>query len=1251
MRPARPADPADPLPAESDRPDRSGRRFGGRIVTARRRAAGLRAARQVAAVLVLGACASVGTEVLGQAARGQAVRGQAADEASTYRLAATWSDHPWQLRAGAFARVVDVALAPGGDRLVLDGQQSALHRLRPDGTPVSVWSLGEHGVAPSDGWLPQRLAVRHGTGDIALLCVRETDGGQRRSLVVVLAPSGAVAHRFETDGAYRDVGLLRDGRVVLARTRPRVPPTPVRGPVPRLPGGLDVFTAGGVLSDVIERPVLHLPMALDVAPNGDVHVVNWLPLPGGTDPGPEPTQRPSVSRARPAQAGEPSAVEGVVTFDAAFVWRRTTPFDAADDVAVGERVFVSRQADVFALGDLEPIWTAPAGALSLPYFGRQLALTAGPDRTLVAALAHCSFQGIVDLSAAPGGPPPALHGSLDRPALAGPLAPIRIAADRDLDVLQGRFDAVSGPGRAPVSYGRAGAEPQSILRLGDHGAPIRQVGVCGDDQVWFETPSDARWAIDLASRRDWVFEGAPELVTASRVGASGSLPAWQLWLGAIEPKVPVAPSAAPSTPHLAALDAHADRLAILDVGRSSVLLVDLDRAAAATDDVASAAIGWSTESLLGNLPVDIALGDDVAYLADAGGRRIVVADLTGRLVHGFAVHDTPMALAVAHAPSAGQDVFVLGRHGWGLRYAPDGRLAARWRLPLPSAATDIAVLPDGRVAVSFLRDAPPAPGDAPEGRRIVQGGVWVFAPDPIEPAIASPPTACLIATDKRAAPAVVRRGEAVTVTLTAGGTCPARRSETDVVLAVDTSRSMSWDGAVERARKAVIGVLAALDGRSVRVALVTYADDGRVVEPLTADLSRIARAVTALSAGGDTRMAGALAAADQIVRDSNAARTVVLIVTDGELKDYPQTAARALADRGVALYALAVPLRSYTFQHTRALAGLVGDGHVFVDPDAAGSAVLAGVIAAEAPAPHLLAQAVVTDTLPADMTFIEGSARPPAAWDDRERRLTWHLSVVPLTATVQLRYAVRPTTSGLRRTNVAARVTGQDGTGWGQDLAFPVPMVKVWDRASLSRRAYLPIGFAGACVRPPPGDVVLVLDASRSMDEAALPGTGTKLDVAKAAVRRFAARLAGSGARAGLVAFSEEARVHVHLTADEADIARGVAEVTAAPGTRIDRALVAADRLLADEARSDAFRAVVLLTDGRASAPASDVTAAADALTGRGSALYAIALGDDADLALLGRIVRPESGLVRAVDAAAIDGAFDAVFEALRCRR
>ena len=65
----------------------------------------------------------------------------------------------------------------------------------------------------------------------------------------------------------------------------------------------------------------------------------------------------------------------------------------------------------------------------------------------------------------------------------------------------------------------------------------------------------------------------------------------------------------------------------------------------------------------------------------------------------------------------------------------------------------------------------------------------------------------------------------------------------------------------------------------------------------------------------------------------------------------------------------------------------------------------------------------------------------------------------------------------------------------------------------------------------------------------------------------------------------------------------------------------------------------------------SDVTAVDDALTGRGSALYAIALGDDADIALLGRIVRPSSGLVRAVDAAAIDGAFDAVFEALRCRR
>ena len=39
------------------------------------------------------------------------------------------------------------------------------------------------------------------------------------------------------------------------------------------------------------------------------------------------------------------------------------------------------------------------------------------------------------------------------------------------------------------------------------------------------------------------------------------------------------------------------------------------------------------------------------------------------------------------------------------------------------------------------------------------------------------------------------------------------------------------------------------------------------------------------------------------------------------------------------------------------------------------------------------------------------------------------------------------------------------------------------------------------------------------------------------------------------------------------------------------------------------------------------------------------------DLALLARIVRPASGLVRATDGAAVDGAFDAVFEGLRCRR
>lgn len=1192
--------------------------------------------------------ATVAAAVLGVSGAGRA---HAAAPIGGYRWVDTWVNAPWSLDAGAFAGVVDVTVGTDGDRWVLDAAQRAVHRLAADGRPLAVWALADHGLAAADGWAPVRLALPRSGGDLFVLATRTAEAGRAASAVVRLAPDGRPVDAFELGPTYRDIGVLADGRLVLARTRPRTTPTPARGAVVRAAGGLDVVTPRGTLAAVVEPAALYWPIALDVAPSGDVAVVNWLPLPAGDDGRAPPTPRPSRARARAGVAEGP--VEGVVVFDPRLAVRDVIPFAAADDVAFGDTIVVSRQADVFALPATEPVWTAPAGGLSMPYFGRLVSLAAaggdvrgGP--VVVAGLAHCWFQGLVDLAGSDGAGPPAFHGRLDRPALAGPLAPLRAAGGARLTVLQARTEPLAGRGRAPVRVGPAAVEPQSLLRLDGRGAPQAQVGVCGDDQGWFERASTAGWAVDVAQHGDWVFEGAPELVTASRIGASPPWPAWQLWLGAVEVGGDSEPSA---RPRLTALDADAAHVAIVDAGRGLVVVVDA--AAAASGDPVAATRAWPLPRP-GALPVDIALDGDRIVVAEGGRRRVATYSLDGRAVASFETDDDPQALAVLPAADAGpdrrgpRDLAVLGRSGWGLRYR-DGRLVARWRLPLVDAATDLAALDDGTIAVPFLRAAPRSDDDAPDGRRIAHAGVWRFAPIDGRPPPPPAPGACLVEAAKDAAPPTVRRGDAVTVTLRVSGTCPPTDRPTDLVLAVDTSRSMSWDRALERAQLALQALLAALDPGAVRVAVVSFTDDGRVVAPLAPDLLAASAAVASLSADGDTRLAGALQAAGSVLASAEppAGRPVVVLVTDGEIKDYPEAAARALTSTGVDLFALTLPGRSYTFHHTRALGGLVGPSHVVVDPDAAAAAALAGALVGRAWPPRLLESAVVTDTLPADMDYVAGSAAPPADYAAAERTLTWRVAALALTETLTLRYQLRPTSTGDRATNVGAGLAGRDGRGRPVAVGFPVPQVRVWDRATLFARAYLPIASRDACVRAPVGDTVIVLDASHSMDAPVAPAAQSKWAAARTAAAQFAHRIVARGGRVGLVTFAAEAAVRLRPTADAARVGAALDGVATAAGTRIDRGLAAAATIVA--ARGPGAAAVVLLTDGRAAA-GDGAVAVADALAADGVDVVTVAFGADSDAVRLAALARPPGGAFAAADPDALEAALAQVLERIGCR-
>lgn len=161
--------------------------------------------------------------------------------------------------------------------------------------------------------------------------------------------------------------------------------------------------------------------------------------------------------------------------------------------------------------------------------------------------------------------------------------------------------------------------------------------------------------------------------------------------------------------------------------------------------------------------------------------------------------------------------------------------------------------------------------------------------------------------------------------------------------------------------------------------------------------------------------------------------------------------------------------------------------------------------------------------------------------------------------------------------------------------------------------------------------MVLVLDSSSSMAELTAAGR-PRLEAARESAAVAVARLRAPH-RLALVGFDGEARVLAPLGSDPADLAAGLAALSAGRGSRIDAGLLLAAELLAPVSGPGAKR-VVLLSDGQVnpSTPAQ-VVAAAEALRAMGVVIDAVAWqGPSTDLALMAAVAGDASRLHVAPD-------------------
>lgn len=178
-----------------------------------------------------------------------------------------------------------------------------------------------------------------------------------------------------------------------------------------------------------------------------------------------------------------------------------------------------------------------------------------------------------------------------------------------------------------------------------------------------------------------------------------------------------------------------------------------------------------------------------------------------------------------------------------------------------------------------------------------------------------------------------------------------------VALVLDTSGSLTGDD-LARARELATGVLQALPSGS-EVAVFSFDDQARLVQPRTPDAEAVRRAVDALrSAGRFTALHDALYDASRYLREATGARRAILLMTDGR----DENSALSLEDglklaQETLIPVFCVGVGRVEERVLRRIAKLTG-GEYYPSPQAAAPVLAEGILAAPEVRPPPSAPAV-----------------------------------------------------------------------------------------------------------------------------------------------------------------------------------------------------------------------------------------------------------------------------------------------------